>query len=155
MSAQALAPSPPADRRTLARRLYFDITGLPPTPADVQSYLEDRAPDAYERLVDRLLASPAYGQRWAQCWLDLARFAETDGFEHDQVRAEAWKYRDWVVDALNQDMPFDQFVVRQLAGDEQSPDDPAARIPTGFCLAGPDMPDINSQDEPAIKCSMR
>ncbi len=94
-----------------------------------------------------MLASPAYGERWAQHWLDLARFAETDGFEHDKSRLNAWKYRDWVIQALNRDLPYDRFVLAQLAGDELAPDDEVAAIPTAFCLSGPDMPDINSQDE--------
>jgi len=98
----------------------------------------------YERWVDRFLASPCYGERWAQPWLDLARFAETDGFEHDRVRPTAWQYRDWVIDSLNSDMPFDEFVMRQLAGESHS--DPKQRIATMFGLAGPDMPDINDQE---------
>ena len=94
-----------------------------------------------------MLASPEYGKRWGQYWLDLARFAETDGFEHDKIRAEAWRYRDWVIDALNADMPYDQFVRWQIAGDLVAAEDPQASIATAFCLSGPDMPDINSQDE--------
>ena len=113
-----------ADRATLLRRLTFDLTGLPPTLEEQRKFLSDRAPDAYDRLVDRLLASPQYGERWGQHWLDLARFAETDGFEFDQARPDAWRYRDWVVEALNRDLPYDQFVRLQLAGDEARPDDP-------------------------------
>ena len=94
-----LRPAPEADRATLIRRLSFDLTGLPPTPEEVDAFLDDDSPDAYERLVDRLLASPQYGERWAQHWLDLARYADTDGFEFDQARPDAWRYRDWVVDA--------------------------------------------------------
>ena len=142
-----LSPMPAADRTTLIRRLSFDLVGLPPTPRQVDAFVADQSPDAYERLVDQLLDSPGYGERWAQHWLDLARFAETDGFEHDKVRSEAWRYRDWVINALNRDMPYDRFVMRQLAGDELAPDDETADIATGFCLAGPDMPDINSQEE--------
>ncbi len=142
-----LTPLPEADRTTLIRRAYFDIVGLPPTPAEVSVFLTDPAPDAYERLVDRLLASHHYGQRWAQHWLDLARFAETDGFEHDKTRKQAWRYRDWVIDAFNDDLPYDTFVQWQLAGDEIAPDNQAAHMATTFCLAGPDMPDINSQEE--------
>ena len=144
---EGIRPLPLAGRVTLIRRLAFDLTGLPPTPGEVDAFLADGRPDAYERLVDRLLASPAYGERWAQHWLDLARFAETDGFEHDKVRREAWRYRDWVIDSLNRDMPYDQFITWQLAGDEVAPDNPAARTATAFCLSGPDMPDINSQAE--------
>jgi hypothetical protein len=142
-----LTPLPPADKHTLIRRVTFDLTGLPPTPAESAAFVADDSPDAYERLLERLLASPAYGERWAQHWLDLARFAETDGFEHDLVRPHAWRYRDWVIDALNRDLPFDEFVRLQIAGDELAPDDPAAAIATGFLLCGPDMPDINLQDE--------
>ncbi|MCA9071061.1 MAG: DUF1549 domain-containing protein [Planctomycetaceae bacterium] len=142
-----LHPLPETDRVTLIRRVTFDLTGLPPTPTEVQNFLADRSPDAYTRLVDRLLASPEYGVRWGQHWLDLARFAETDGFEHDKVRHEAWRYRDWVVDALNADLPYDRFLSQQLAGDVLDPKNPAAAIPTGFLLCGPDMPDINLQEE--------
>jgi hypothetical protein len=142
-----LQPQPPANRETLLRRLSFDLTGLPPSPEEMDLFLADDSPDAYEQLVDRLLASPAYGQRWAQHWLDLARFAETDGYEHDKVRGDAWKYRDWVIDALNRDVPFDRFVQLQLAGDQLEPGDPQGAIATMFCLAGPDMPDMNSQEE--------
>jgi len=140
----SLAPMPGADRVILIRRLAFNLTGLPPTIDDVDAFLADKSADAYPRLVERLLASPAYGERWAQHWLDLARFAETDGFEHDKLRPNAWKYRDWVIDALNEDLPFDQFVKQQLAGDEIGPE---YRIATGFLTCGPDMPDINLQDE--------
>ncbi|MBI1311520.1 DUF1549 domain-containing protein [bacterium] len=139
-----LEPAPEADRVTLIRRLYFDLTGLPPSPQDVDRFVADKSPDAYERLVERLLAAPEYGERWAQHWLDLARFAETDGFEHDKVREEAWKYRDWVINALNEDLPFDEFTRRQLAGDEITSE---FRVATGFLTCGPDMPDINLQDE--------
>ena len=144
---EGLAPLPESDRGALIRRLSFDLIGLPPSPAEVAAFERDASPDAYERLVDRLLASHHYGQRWAQHWLDLARFAETDGFEHDKVRKEAWRYRDWVIDALNDDLPYDRFVRLQLAGDEIQPGDKRAAIATMFCLAGPDMPDINSQVE--------
>jgi hypothetical protein len=125
--------------------LSLDLIGLPPTPAELAAFLANDSPDAYERQVDRLLASPAFADHWAQNWLDLARFADTDGFEHDKVRPEAWKYRDWVIDALNADLPYDQFVARQLAADELG--DASGDIPTMFCLAGPDMPDINDQAE--------
>jgi hypothetical protein len=142
-----LTPLPQADRRTLIRRVTFDLTGLPPTPVEISAFVEDPRPEAYERLIDRLLASPAYGQRWAQHWLDLIRFAETDGFEHDLERAQAWRYRDWVIDAMNADVPYDQFVQLQIAGDELRPDDAAAAVATGFLLCGPDMPDINLLEE--------
>ncbi len=140
-----LQPSPRAGRQILIRRVTFDLTGLPPTPKEVEAFINDDAPNAYEKVVDRLLASKAYGQRWAQHWLDLARFAETDGFEHDKTRGDAWKYRDWVIDVLNADMPYDRFVALQIAGDEIEAGRHA--VATGFLLSGPDMPDINSQAE--------
>ena len=140
----------PASPQELLRRLKFDLLGLPPTPSERQRFLADQQPGAYERLVDRLLSAPAYGERWAQHWLDLARFAETDGFEWDKVREGAWRYRDWVISALNSDMPYDRFVRYQLAGDVMQParDDEwdEHTVATTFCLAGPDMPDINEQD---------
>ena len=140
-----LRHAPEADRPTLARRLSFDLTGLPAAPEQVDAFVADRAPDAYERFVDRLLASPHYGERWAQHWLDLARYADTDGFEFDQVRPDAWRYRDWVVSAFNRDMPYDQFVRLQMAGDELAPDDASAFIATGFHRCYPDMVDLNDQ----------
>jgi hypothetical protein len=118
LEAKDLQPAPEADRPTLLRRLSFDLTGLPPNPAELTAFEADQAPDAYERQIDRLLASPAFGERYGQYWLDLARFAETDGFEHDYVRSQAWRYRDWVIAALNADMPYDEFVRQQLASDE-------------------------------------
>lgn len=139
-----LEPAPEAERSTLIRRVSFDLTGLPPRPAEVDEFMNDTRLDAYERLVDRLLDSPRYGERWAQHWLDLARFAETDGFEHDKTRPEAWRFRDWVIDAFNADLPYNEFVQQQLAGDELSPD---LRVATGFLVSGPDMPDLNVQDE--------
>ncbi|MBL9124837.1 MAG: DUF1553 domain-containing protein [Planctomycetaceae bacterium] len=144
---EKIEPLPRAGKAARLRRLTFDLTGLPPEPADVQAFLADESADAYERAVDRLLASPAYGERYAQHWLDLARFAETDGFEHDLVRPNAWRYRDWVIDALQRDLPFDEFLRLQLAGDLIRPADPEAAVATGFLLCGPDMPDINLQDE--------
>jgi hypothetical protein len=113
-----LQPAPPADRLTLVRRVTFDLTGLPPTPEEVSAFLHDARPDAYERLVDRLLASPHYGERWAQHWLDVVRYAESNGYEADADRPHAWRYRDYVIRAFNEDLPFDRFVVEQLAGDE-------------------------------------
>lgn len=140
-------PQSQADRRTLIRRLSFDLIGLPPSLDEIEEFVRDSEPLAYERLVDRLLLSPQYGQRWSQHWLDLARFAETDGFEHDKTRPQAWKYRDWVIDAFNSDMSYDEFIRRQIAGDELYPDDESARTATRFCLSGPDMPDINLMEE--------
>ncbi len=140
-----LRPAPEADRTTLLRRLSFDLTGLPPTPKEIDDYLNDQTLDAYERVVDRLLASPQYGIRWAQYWLDLARYADTDGFEFDQARPNAWRYRDWVVDALNDDLPYDMFIRRQLAADETEPNDSSAFVATGFNRCYPDMVDLNDQ----------
>ncbi|MDG2221531.1 MAG: DUF1549 and DUF1553 domain-containing protein [Rubripirellula sp.] len=144
---ESLTPAAQADRPSLLRRVHFDLIGLPPTPEQFADFVSDRRPDAYRTMVDRLLASPQYGERWGQHWLDLARFAETDGFEHDKVRPTAWRYRDWVIQALSADMPYDEFVTLQLAGDVVRPDDPAAKVATSFCLSGPDMPDINSMEE--------
>ncbi|MBI1322294.1 DUF1553 domain-containing protein [bacterium] len=124
--------SPEADARTLIRRVTFDLTGLPPTPAEVEAFLADKRPDAYERLVEDLMNRPAYGERWGRWWLDLARFAESDGFKADDIRPNAWRYRDWVIDALQADMPYDRFVAMQLAGDEIEPNDPDAFVATGL-----------------------
>lgn len=132
-----LVPAPEADRRTLIRRLTFDLTGLPPTPAEIDAFLADRSPTAYEQVVDRLLASPHYGERAAQHWLDVVRFAETEGFEYDQLLAGVWRYRDYVIDACNADVPYDRFVMEQIAGDELDPQDPRLQIAVGFHRLGP------------------
>src|SRR5262245_29795172 len=113
---EGLAPSPEADRTTLLRRLSLDLTGLPPTPAEIDAYLKDRSPNAYEKQVERLLASPHYGERWGRVWLDAARYADSDGYEKDKQRW-VWFYRDWVINSLNQDKPYDQFIIEQIAGD--------------------------------------
>jgi mono/diheme cytochrome c family protein len=126
-----LLPSPEADRVTLVRRVYLDLWGLPPAPQDVEAFLADTRPDAYERLVDRLLASPHYGERWGRHWLDLARYADTNGFSIDGAR-QMWMYRDWVVDAFNRDMPFDQFIIEQMAGDLLPGATLSQKIATGF-----------------------
>jgi hypothetical protein len=128
---EGLSPAKEADRRTLVRRVYLDLIGIPPTPEAAEAFVNDPAPDAYERLVDRLLASPLYGERWARKWLDLARYADTNGYEKDRVRS-IWPYRDWVIGALNRGMPFDQFTIEQLAGDMLPGATPAQRIATGF-----------------------
>src|SRR5205814_5726376 len=132
-----LTSSPAADRRVLIRRLTFDLIGLPPTPEEIDEFLADVRPDADERLVDRLLASPHYGERWARHWLDVVRFGESNGFERDLPRYNSWPYRDWVVNALNAGLPYDEFVRLQLAGDVLKPDDPDAVAATGFLVAGP------------------
>src|SRR5205823_9247095 len=113
---ERLKPSPEADKATLLRRVSLDLTGLLPSPQEVQEFVSDSRPDAYEKVVDRLLASPHYGERWGRHWLDVARYADSDGYTIDGPR-QMWKYRDWVIDALNRDVPFDQFVIEQTAGD--------------------------------------
>ena len=142
-----LQPQPAASRQELVRRATLSLTGLPPKWKDVCRFAEDTSPKAFNRLVDELLESPSCGEHAAQFWLDLARFAETDGFEHDKIRSDAWKYRDWVIQAFNDDVPYDQFLRLQLAGDLLEPNHPDAHVATHFCVAGPDMPDINSQEE--------
>lgn len=131
LHAQGLTPSAEAKPQELIRRLYLDLTGLPPSEAEVKSYLEDTSPNKYETLVERLLSSPAYGERWARRWLDLARYADTNGYEKDRART-IWPYRDWVIDAINNDMAFDQFTIKQLAGDLLPNATLADRVATGF-----------------------
>ncbi len=132
-----LKPSPEADRRTLIRRLTFNLIGLPPIPEEVEDFVNDRDPRSYEKLVDRLLDSPHYGERWARHWLDIVRFGESQGFERNKLRPSLWKYRDFVVEAFNSDMPYDDFVRWQIAGDVLRPDDPLAVIASGFLAIGP------------------
>ena len=136
LEAKGIVANPAAAKRQILRRVYFDLTGLPPTPEDVDAFLKDDSPDALSKVVDRLLDSPRYGERWARHWLDLARFAESHGFEHDYDRPGAYHYRDFVIKALNAGMPYDQFVRWQLAGDELAPSDPLALTATGFLAAG-------------------
>jgi hypothetical protein len=132
-----LAPSPEADRRTLIRRLYFDLIGLPPTPDDVDEFVADNDPQAYERLVDRLLASSQYGERWARHWLDVAHYGDTHGYDKDKLRPNAWPYRDYVIRAFNDDKPYTRFVEEQVAGDLLDPGTADGIIATGFLVAGP------------------
>jgi len=129
--------APPADRRTLIRRASFDLTGLPPTPEEVEAFVQDPSPDAWPKLVDRLLASPHYGERMAQHWLDVVRYADTAGYANDFERPNAWRYRDYVVRSFNHDKPYDRFVKEQLAGDELAADDPELAIAVGFLRMGP------------------
>jgi hypothetical protein len=136
LEAEGLQPARKADRVALIRRLTYDLTGLPPTPQEVDAFIVDRSADACERLVDRLLASPHYGEKWGRHWLDLVRYAETDGYERDSAKPFAWRYRDYVIDAFNDDMPYDQFVCEQLAGDEIETNSPAALIATGYYRLG-------------------
>jgi len=133
-----IAPAPAADRATLIRRASLDLTGLPPTPAEVAAFANDTSPNAFDKVVDRLLASPQYGERWARHWLDLARYAESEGFKADETRPNAWRYRDYVITSFNADKPYDRFVQEQLAGDELWPDDFAARVATAFNRHYPD-----------------
>jgi hypothetical protein len=134
---QGLEPAGPADKRTLIRRASFDLLGLPPTPAEVALFLADDSPDALARVVDRLLASPQYGERWGRHWLDVMRYADTGGFEADYFYPSAWRYRDYVIRSLNADKPFDRFIQEQVAGDELWPDDPDAALATALYGVGP------------------
>jgi len=132
LEAEGCAPSPEASRVTLIRRVSLDLIGLPPSPAEVNEFAADSRPDAYERLVERLLASPHYGEKWARYWLDLARYGDSDGYERDPARPYAWRYRNWVIDALNRDMPYDEFTIEQLAGDLLPGATVEQRVATGF-----------------------
>ena len=141
-----LTPSSRADKRTLIRRVTFDLTGLPPTPEEINAFLADGSRDAYRKVVKRLLASPRYGERWAQHWLDVVRFGETNGFELDVEREQSWRYRDYVVKSLNDDKPYDRFIVEQVAGDELDPNNFDLRVATGFLRAGPQHVVAGNQD---------
>jgi hypothetical protein len=140
LAANTLNPSPEADRRTLIRRLYLVMLGVPPSPDAVEAFVGDRRSDAWPRLVDSVLANPQYGERWASHWLDIARFGETHGFEMNRERPHAWRYRDWVIDSLNADKPYDQFVKEQIAGDALG-----APMGTAFLVAGP-VDQVKGQD---------
>jgi cytochrome c553 len=147
LAEKGLRPSPQADKHHLIRRLAFDLTGLPPTAAEVAAFAADNRPDAYERLVDRLLASPQYGERWARHWLDIVRFAQSNGYERDSEKPLAWRYRDYVIRALNEDKPYDQFLIEQLAGDELNPLTDDSLSATGYYRLGvwDDEPDDGKQ----------
>ncbi len=136
LEAKGIKPNEPAQKRQLIRRAYFDLAGLPPSPDEVDAFVKDTSPDAFARLIDQLLASPHYGERWARHWLDLVRFAESHGFEHDYDRPTAYHYRDFVIQALNEGLPYDTFVKWQLAGDEIAPTNNLALKATGFLAAG-------------------
>ncbi len=138
LDAKDLQPAAQADRVTLIRRLSFDLIGIPPTPDEVDQFVADKSPNAYEKVVDRLLASPHYGERWARHWLDLARYAESEGFKSDETRPNAWRYRDYVIKSFNENKPYDRFVKEQIAGDELWPNDPSARVATAFNRHYPD-----------------
>ncbi|MBT6157204.1 MAG: DUF1549 domain-containing protein [Planctomycetaceae bacterium] len=132
LNGRGIKPSPETDRYTLIRRLSLDLLGLPPTPEDVDEFVADKSPDAYENLVDRMLQSPHFGERWGRHWLDKARYADSDGYEKDRPRPNAWRWRDWVIDAVNRDMPFDQFTVEQLAGDLLPDASESQKLATAF-----------------------
>jgi hypothetical protein len=133
MEAKGVTPSGPADRRTLIRRIYLDVLGLPPSPAQADAFVADKSPQAWSRVVNEVLASPAYGERWARHWMDLVRYADSEGFEFDNDRAQMYRYRDYLVDSFNKDKPYDRFVREQLAGDEYAPVTDEAMIATGSC----------------------
>ncbi len=145
LQAAGMTMSKPASKEALIRRATYDLIGLPPTVEEIDAFLADNSPNAYEKVLDRLLASPHYGERWGRHWLDLARFAESDGFEYDAVRPHAWRYRDYVIRSFNSDLPYDRFIREQIAGDELWPEDADALIATGFNLLGPDMVDSSDQ----------
>jgi len=138
LESKQLNPNPRADKITLLRRASLDLIGLPPTPEEAQAFLADNSPDAFAKVVDRLLASPQYGERWGRHWLDLARYADSAGFKADEMRPNVWRYRDYVIQAFNEDKPYDRFIKEQIAGDELYPNDPNARIATGFDRLWPD-----------------
>jgi hypothetical protein len=137
LDAEGLHSSPEADSRTLIRRLTFDLHGLPPTPREIDQFLGDNNPDAYEKLVDRLLASPRYGERWGRHWLDVVHYGDTHGYDKDKRRDHAWPYRDYVIRSLNDDVPYARFIREQIAGDVFEPGDSRGVIATGFIVAGP------------------
>jgi Protein of unknown function (DUF1553)/Protein of unknown function (DUF1549)/Planctomycete cytochrome C len=152
LSENGLKPAPQASRPTLLRRLYYDLTGLPPSAAEVRDFVADQSPDAYSKRVDQLLGSPHYGEKWGRHWLDLVRYSDTAGFELDSYIADAWRYRDWVIQSFNNDKPYDRFIREQIAGDEFFPEDPVAQTGTGFFCVGPnrdlfpDQSDINREE---------
>ena len=141
LEGKGLKPSPEASRQTLIRRVTFDLTGLPPSPEEVDSFVRDTSPQAWERVVDRLLASPHYGERWGRHWLDLARYADSSGFHNDLDRPHAWRYRDYVIRSFNEDKPYARFIAEQLAGDEVPGADEETLVATGFCRNGPSNDD--------------
>jgi hypothetical protein len=152
---EGLSPSPTAEKRTLIRRLSFDLLGLPPTAKEIETFEKDDSPRAYEQLVDRLLESPHFGERWARHWLDIIRFGESQGFERDKLRTNSWQFRNWVISAFNRDLPYDEFVRLQLAGDVLRPDDPEAVIATGFLVAGAYDEVGQSQQSAAMRAVVR
>jgi hypothetical protein len=141
-----LPPAPEADRATLIRRVTYDLHGLGPTPEEVQAFVNDKSPKAYENLIERLLDSPRYGEQWARHWLDVVRFAESDGYEYDTHRPDAWRYRDYVIESIQSDKPYDQFVREQLAGDEMEPKSETLLIASGFNRLGPLRKNAGNQE---------
>ena len=133
-----ITPAQEANKPTLLRRLHMDMTGLPPKSEEVQKFLNDNSPDAYEKVVEKLLASPAFGEHWGQQWLDLVRYSDSEGFKLDRIRPDAWKFRNWVIQSFNDDLPYDKFISWQIAGDEIAPDNKDARIATGFLRLAPE-----------------
>ena len=144
---EGLIPAKPADRATLLRRVTFDLTGLPPSPEEIDAFVKNPSPNAYANVVERLLASPHYGERWGQHWLDVVRYADTDGFEYDALRPDAWRYRDYVIHSFNNDKPFDRFILEQLAGDELAPGDQEALVAVGFNRLAAWRTNAGNQDE--------
>ena len=138
---KGIQPAPPAPKLTLLRRVTYDLTGLPPTKEEIKQFLDDKSPEAFAKVVDRLLASPRYGERWGRNWLDVARYADSTGMDEDNIYPHAWRYRDYVIEAFNQDTPFNEFVKQQLAGDLLPAKDASERarnvIATGFLAIGP------------------
>ena len=136
LAAQGMSPAPKASKETLVRRLYFDLIGLPPSPDEIDAFTQDQSPTAYDELVNRLLDDPRYGEHWARFWLDLVRYSESDGWNKDSYRPHLWRYRDYVINAFNQDLPYPRFVLDQLAGDESESEDPSGLVATGFLRLG-------------------
>ena len=153
LEAKQLAPSPRADKVTLIRRATFNLTGLPPTLQEVDDFVADESPNAFEKVIDRLLASPRYGERWGRHWLDVVRFGESNGFERNFIIDDLWPFRDWVIRSLNDDKPFDRFITEHLAGDVIGKDRPEVEVGSAFLVAGP-YDDVGNQD-PVAKANIR
>jgi hypothetical protein len=155
LAEHGLKPAPQAERRVLIRRVNFDLIGLPPAPEEVEAFVHDKRPDAFERVVDRLLASPQHGERWARHWLDVVRFGESQGFEYDRIRDNAWRYRDYVINAFNADKPYYQFIREQLAGDVIEPATQEGIVATGFLVAGPWDQAGSGSASPSVRAMVR
>jgi len=155
LARHGLKPGAQADRRVLVRRAYFDLIGLPPTPEEVETFVRDKRPDAFERVIDRLLASPQHGECWARHWLDVVRFGESQGFEYDRIRDNAWRYRDYVINAFNTDKPYNQFIREQLAGDVIEPVTQEGIVATGFLVAGPWDQAGSGSASPSVRAMVR